>query len=74
MLPVAFRSCSAPRPHRIVSSAPNLLNDETPGLARPLLYSKSACKKSVNQNDKRPIPFADSILASLGKKLETSPT
>ena len=35
MLPVAFRLSSAPRPHRIVSTAPNLRNDETPGLAPP---------------------------------------
>src|SRR5258708_39624645 len=31
MLPVVFRLSSAPRPHRIVSAAPNLRNDETPG-------------------------------------------
>ncbi len=40
MLPVAFRLFSAPRPHRIVSTAPNLRNDETPGHeAYPLGYS-----------------------------------
>ena len=37
MLPVAFRLSSAPRTYRIVSTALNLRNDETPGLARPIV-------------------------------------
>lgn len=51
MLPVAARLSSAQRPHRIVSAAPNLRNDEAPGLARPSRF----CQESRAP----PLPIAE---------------